>query len=119
MFSLKYYRDGPYLDGWLDVSAMLAKNTLAEVTAAKLQQKDFPPGLAYLTGAVQGMEMRARFDTSVDGPYLVKTDGPVSSQHFSAYIRGLKPAALTTFLQGALYGRNQNRDRHFRGGEPA
>lgn len=97
---VKYTEDGLVIDRRVDVSDMLGLEWIGVLAAEKLTGKrnDKVHELAFY---LRVMRLRTRLDGHCYGPYLIKTEDPISVDELERVLRAMPPDRRKAFLEGA------------------
>jgi hypothetical protein len=101
-FLLGYDEDGPYVDMCIDVSAVIGQTYAGMLAAEKLtgiKNRD-----AYnIAAALKVMDLRSRhMHGSVDpGPYLIRTESPMTREELEIFLRSCEPSRRKALLKQA------------------
>lgn len=100
---VKYTEDGLVIDSSLDVSDMLGLEWIGVLAAEKLTGKrnDKARKLASSLSMLRLLRLRTRFDGHCYGPYLIKTEDPISVDELEQVLRAMPPDRRKAFLKGA------------------
>ncbi len=97
---VRYNEDGLLIDSRLDVSDLLGMEWIGVLTAEKLTGKHNEKAHK-LASSLQLMRLRTRFDTHCYGPYLIKSESPLSVEELEQVLRVMPPDRRKAFLKGA------------------
>lgn len=100
VFLLKYTEDGPVLDTTVDVSDMLGLEWIGVLAAEKLTGKRNDKART-LASSLSMLRLRTRFDGHCYGPYLIKSEDPISVDELEQVLRAMPPDRRKAFLKGA------------------
>ncbi len=101
-FLLGYDEDGPFVDMCIDVSAVIGQTYAGMLAAEKLtgvKNQD-----AYnIAAALKVMDLRSRLMRgSVDpGPYLIRTESPMTREELEIFLRSCEPSRRKALLKQA------------------
>lgn len=102
VFLIGYCEDGPYVDMCIDVSAVLGQTYVGMLAAEKLTgiKNNDADGIA---AAIKVMELRSRFmhGSADPGPYLIKTESPMTREELETFLRSCKPSRRKALLKQA------------------
>ena len=99
-FTLRYTEDGPTLDSFVNVSAVLRAGVLAIAAAHKLTG-EMSPEFRGTAEALWAMTLRARLNADCHGLYLVKTDFQLTLEELEQVLRAMGVARRKAFLKEA------------------
>lgn len=97
---VRYTEDGLSIDSSLDVSDMLGLEWIGVLAAEKLTGKRNEKAHT-LASYLQMMRLRTRFDGHCYGPYLIKSEAPLSVEELEQVLRAMSPDRRKAFLKGA------------------
>jgi muconolactone delta-isomerase len=97
---VKYTEDGLVIDSSLDVSDMLGLEWIGVLAAEKLTGKRNDKARK-LASSLSMLRLRTRFDGHCYGPYLIKTEDPISVDELEQVLRAMPPDRRKAFLKGA------------------
>ena len=97
---VKYTEDGLAIDSSLDVSDMLGLEWIGVLAAEKLTGKRNDK-VRKLASFLSMLRLRTRFDGHCYGPYLIKTEDPISVDELEQVLRAMPPDRRKAFLKGA------------------
>ena len=101
-FLLGYDEDGPYLDMCIDVSAVIGQTYVGMLAAEKLTgiKNQDAHGIA---AALKVMGLRSRFmhGSADPGPYLIRTESPLTRAEMENFLRTCEPSRRKALLKQA------------------
>lgn len=97
---VKYTEDGPIIDTSLDVSDLLGREWVGVLAAEKLTGKRNEKA-RNLASSLRMMRLRTRLDGHCYGPYLIKSEHPLSVEELEQVLRAMPPDRRKAFLKGA------------------
>lgn len=97
---VRYIEDDLVIDSALDVSDMLGLEWVGVLAVEKLIGKRNEK-LHELASALTAMDLRVRFNSGCYGPYLIKTENPISVDELERVLRAMPPDRRKAFLKGA------------------
>jgi len=95
-----YTEDGLVIDSSLDVSDLLGMEWVGVLAAEKLTGKRNEKAHK-LASSLQMMRLRIRFNSECYGPYLIKSEFPLSVKTLEQALRAMPPDRRKAFLKGA------------------
>ena len=97
---VRYNEDGLLIDSSLDVSDLLGMEWIGVLAAEKLTGKRNEKAHK-LARSVQMLRWRIRFNSECYGPYLIKSEDPLSVGELEQALRAMPPDRRKAFLKGA------------------
>lgn len=97
---VRYNKDGLFIDSSLDVSDLLGMEWVGVLAAEKLTGKRNEKAHK-LASSLQMMRLRIRFNSECYGPYLIKSESPLSVKKLEQALRAMPPDRRKAFLKGA------------------
>lgn len=97
---VKYTEDGLFIDSSLDVSDLLGMEWIGVLAAEKLTGKRNEKAHK-LASSLSMLRLRTRFDGHCYGPYLIKSEFPLSVDELEQVLRVMPPDRRKAFLKGA------------------
>lgn len=97
---VRYDEDGMFIDSSLDVSDMLGMKWIGVLAAEKLTGKRNEKAHK-LASSLQMMRLRTRFNSECYGPYLIKSESPLTVEELEQVLRAMPPDRRKAFLKGA------------------
>lgn len=97
---VKYTEDGLVIDSSLDVSDMLGLEWIGILAVEKLTGKRNDKA-RNLASSLSMLRLRTRFDSHCYGPYLIKSESPLSVEELEQVLRAMPPDRRKAFLKGA------------------
>ena len=97
---VRYIEDDLFIDCSLDISDLLGMEWAGVLAAEKLTGKRNEK-LHKLASALTTMDLRVRFNSEYCGPYLIKTENPISVDELEQALRAMPPDRRKAFLKGA------------------
>ena len=97
---VRYNEDGLLIDSSLDVSDILGTEWVGVLAAEKLTGKRNEKAHK-LASSLQMLRLRIRFDGHCYGPYLIKSEDPISVEELEQVLRAMPPDRRKAFLKGA------------------
>lgn len=97
---VKYTEDGLVIDSSLDVSDMLGLEWTGVLVAEKLTGKRNDKARK-LAGSLGMLRLRTRLDGHCYGPYLIKSEAPLSVEELEQALRAMPSDRRKAFLKGA------------------
>lgn len=97
---VRYDEDGLSIDSSLDVSGLLGMEWIGALAAEKLTGKRNEKAHK-LASYLQMMRLRTRFEGHCYGPYLIKSESPLSVEELEQVLRAMPPDRRKAFLKGA------------------
>ena len=98
---VKYTEDGPVIDSAFDISDLLGMEWAGVLAAEKLTGKRNDKVRA-LASSLSMLRLRTRFDGHCYGPYLIKTEDPISVDELEQVLRAMEPNRRKASLKGAV-----------------
>jgi hypothetical protein len=98
---VKYTEDGLVIDSSLDVSDLLGMEWIGVLAAEKLTGKRNERAHE-LASSLRMMRLRTRFDGHCYGPYLIKSESPLTVEELEQVLRAMPPDRRKAFLKGAV-----------------
>lgn len=98
---VKYTEDGLVIDSSLDVSDLLGMEWVGVLAAEKLTGKRNERAHE-LASSLRMMRLRTRFDGHCYGPYLIKSESPLTVEELEQVLRAMPPDRRKAFLKGAV-----------------
>lgn len=98
---VRYNEDGLVIDSSLDVSDMLGLEWIGVLAAEKLTGKRNDK-VRKLASYLSMLRLRTRFNSECYGPYLFKTEVPISVDELERVLRAMPPDRRKAFLKGAV-----------------
>lgn len=97
---VRYTEDGLTIDSSLDVSDLLGMEWIGILAAEKLTGKRNDKARR-LARSLNMLQLRTRFDGHCHGPYLIKTEDPISVRELEQALRAMPPDRRKALLKGA------------------
>lgn len=97
---VRYNEDGLLIDSSLDVSDLLGMEWTGILAAEKLTGNHNEKA-HMLASSLLMMRLRTRFNGECYGPYLIKSEDPISVDTLEQVLRAMPPARRKAFLKGA------------------
>lgn len=97
---VKYAEDGLVIDSSLDVSDLLGMEWIGVLAAEKLTGNRNEKAHK-LASSLQMMRLRTQFDGHCYGPYLIKSESPLTVEELEQVLRAMPPDRRKAFLKGA------------------
>lgn len=97
---VKYTEDVLVIDSSFDVSDFLGMEWIGVLAAEKLTGKRNERAHK-LTRSLQIMRLRTRLDRHCYGPYLIKSESPLTVKKLEQALRAMPPDRRKAFLKGA------------------
>ena len=97
---VRYIEDDLFIDSALDVSDMRGLEWIGVLAAEKLTGKRNDKARK-LASSLSMLRLRTRFDGHCYGPYLIKTEDPISVDELERVLRAMPPDRRKAFLKGA------------------
>lgn len=95
-----YNEDGLFIDSSLDVSDLLGMEWVGVLAVEKLTGKRNERAHR-MASYLQKMRLRVRFNSECYGPYLIKSESPLSVEGLEQVLRAMPPDRRKAFLKGA------------------
>lgn len=97
---VRYGENGLLIDASLDVSGFLGMERIGVLAAEKLTGKRNEKAHK-LASSLLMMRLRIRFNSECYGPYLIKSEAPLSVEELEQALRAMPPDRRKAFLKGA------------------
>lgn len=97
---VKYTEDGLVIDLSLDVSDLLGMEWIGVLAVEKLTGKRNEKAHK-LASSLRMMRLRTRLDGHCYGPYLIKSESPLTVEELEQVLRAMPPDRRKAFLKGA------------------